>query len=44
MFPSEGGFIGLLFEVKDPEDSNSNIISTEAFKEIQSFYDSIQSI
>lgn len=34
MFPSKGGFIGLMFEVKDPESTDSSIISIDAFKEI----------
>ena len=41
MFPSEGGFIGILFEVKDPDSSNANILSLDAFKEVYDFYELI---
>jgi len=44
MFPSEGGFIGILYEVKKPEDSSSSIISKGAFQEIKDFYDQIFTI
>jgi hypothetical protein len=32
----------VLFEVKDPEDSDSNIITLESFKEILSFYNDLK--
>ena len=32
----------MLFEVKDPEDSDSNIITLESFKEILSFYNDLK--
>jgi len=35
MFPSKGGFIGAIFEVKDLE--NGDLVSLEAFKEIEKF-------
>lgn len=34
MFPSSGGFIGALFEVKG---SNTNILTLNAFREIENF-------
>lgn len=43
MFPSEGGFIGLLFEVKDSS-TQDNIISLDAFKEINTFYESLKTV
>ena len=43
MFPSKGGFIGLLFEVKDPE-TKDTIISIDAFKEIETFYESLKTV
>jgi hypothetical protein len=38
MFPSMSGFIGLLFEVGDPE-TQDNIITVDSFREINTFYD-----
>ena len=35
MFPSKGGFIGVLFEVKDKE--KGDLLNLEAFKEIETF-------
>ena len=35
MFPSKGGFIGVLFEVKDTE--KGDLLNLEAFKEIETF-------
>jgi hypothetical protein len=32
MFPSKGGFIGVIFEVKDPE--SGNLLTLDAFKEV----------
>lgn len=43
MFPSKGGFIGLLFEVNDP-DSQDSIISIDAFKEIEKFYETLKTV
>ena len=36
MFPSKGGFIGIIFEVKDAE---ASILTLDAFKEIKEFRD-----
>jgi len=44
MFPSEGGFIGILYEVKKPEDASSNILTKGAFQEINDFYDQVLKI
>jgi hypothetical protein len=35
MFPSKGGFIGVIFEVKNPE--SGNLLTLDAFKEVQKF-------
>jgi hypothetical protein len=44
MFPSKGGFIGMLFEVKETESSTANILTVDAFKEVYEFYNLIQTI
>lgn len=35
MFPTKGGFIGVIFEVKDPE--SGNLLTLDAFQEVQKF-------
>lgn len=43
MFPSEGGYIGLLFEVNDPS-TQDNIISLDAFKEMNTFVEKMKTV
>ena len=44
LFPSKGGFIGLLAEVKNPSDASSTIITTQAIKDIKDFQAKLQAV
>ena len=41
MFPSQGGFIGVMFEVKNPDTQGANLITKDALKEMKAFQDKI---
>ena len=44
LFPSTGGFIGLLAEVKNPTDTSASIITTAAIAEIKAFQARLQAV
>ena len=44
LFPSKGGFIGLIAEVKEPTDSASSIITLEAMQELKIFVDKMPGV
>lgn len=44
LFPSKGGFISMIAEVKDPSAEASSIITLNAINEIKNFIDNLNNV
>lgn len=44
MFPSKGGFISMIAEVKDPSNDDASIINLDSLDEVKSFIDMMQEV
>lgn len=44
MFPSKGGFISMIAEVKDPSNDDASIINLDSLQEVKSFIDMMQEV